>query len=59
MEITHVDKNDAAMVPWRHPGAEMICKESAKSRDYFDSWVAHRSRPNHIAAFFGPLGDSK
>jgi len=59
MGITNVYENEADMVPRPRSGTEMFCKESAKSHDYFDSRVAHRSRRNHITPLSGPLGDSK
>ena len=52
MGITHVDEEEVAMVQRRNSGRELLCKESAKLHDYFDSRVAHRSQRNHISAPF-------
>ncbi len=49
---SHADGDEAATGPRCQAGAEIVCKESAKSYDYFDSRAACRSRLNRIPATY-------
>ena len=52
MGIADAGGDGTATEPRPQAGVDMICKESAKSRDYFDTRAARRSRLKRIPATY-------